>query len=174
MQQIIQDSDAKALGDLDCLYRRILCQHPNECDLLDLLGMIIVQRRNPSIGLLANLLDVSPGKINLSQHTLHSVLYIPDSPHVDPQFDIGVDLHSGMNKHTLFPVPDWDGVKPLHKSFTDFLTSKDRSGDLSVDPTVYHARLARCCMKWVIEAQGNIQLRQWEGGHRLTSAVLVS
>ncbi|THU83849.1 hypothetical protein K435DRAFT_971396 [Dendrothele bispora CBS 962.96] len=133
--------DPDAFSDLDLLYRQIMSSSRNRPRLLQILGAFYCLQEMPetpgltyprshpreSIGLMENILLLSPGAISLALRNLHSVLEI-----------------------------NQDSFHFRHKSFTDFLLDKRRSGEFFLDLSLYHELITRCCMKIANEAQTDI------------------
>ncbi|THU83851.1 hypothetical protein K435DRAFT_765577 [Dendrothele bispora CBS 962.96] len=132
--------DPDAFSDLNLLYRQIMSSSRNRPRVLQILGAFYCLQEMPetsmaypgfhpreSIGLMENILLLSPGAISLALRNLHSVLEI-----------------------------NQDSFHFRHKSFTDFLFDERRSGEFFLDLPLYHELITRCCMKIANEAQTDI------------------
>ncbi|KAK7457140.1 hypothetical protein VKT23_010440 [Stygiomarasmius scandens] len=115
--------DPDAFFDLDTLYRQIMSSNPNKVRVQQILGAYFCfnksqQRPSHSIILMESLLGLPSGTILPALRGMHSVLEI---------------------QHDSFTF--------RHKSFTDFLFDKRRSGDFFLDSSVHHEYLARRCVQ---------------------------
>ncbi|KAG8949055.1 hypothetical protein FRC03_000484 [Tulasnella sp. 419] len=117
---------------LDALYRQIfmasLPDHDNDDDedvqetmgrIRDIIGTVVLLLYPLSSRSLEMLLEWEEDTVETTLGPFHSVLSIS---------------------------PDPTPIRVFHKSFPDFLTDKRRSGDLYIDPTQQHTRLALLCL----------------------------
>jgi hypothetical protein len=122
------DSDLAAFADLDQLYHQILSTAHNTDQLLRILGAIILLRVSPTSNLIENLLCLKYQDVGLTLHGLHSLLHIPNPN-----------------------APASSPIRFHHASLIDFLKNESRSRKFFISVGVYHADLARCCLRLVTE-----------------------
>ncbi|KAG8917335.1 hypothetical protein FRC02_003170, partial [Tulasnella sp. 418] len=134
LRKILSSPDSNqtsvSLKHLDTLYRQIfMASLPNNDEdedaeetfqrIRELLGTVVLVLYPLSSSSLERLIEWEKDTVEPILSPFHSVLSIP---------------------------PDPAPVRVFHKSFPDFLTDKKRSGDLYIDPTEHHARIALLCL----------------------------
>lgn len=108
-------------SELDILYRQIILQDPSLDRVHNVLGSIILVFTPLTSKQLEILLDLEEGEGLATLQWLQSILFVPsdkDRP-----------------------------IRLYHPSFHDFLTSKERSEDLYLDPGIQHGRLTLACSR---------------------------
>ncbi|KAF7973461.1 hypothetical protein HWV62_15050 [Athelia sp. TMB] len=117
---------------LDPLYIQILRSAPSIDHLEQILPTIILARVQPSIDILADLLEL----------------------------DALAVVHALMQIRSLIKVPSDNAtaVRPNHASLSDFLTDIDRSGAFYVDPRSKHMDIAFSCLQFMIRALDSADL----------------
>ncbi|KAJ8695420.1 hypothetical protein PTI98_008023 [Pleurotus ostreatus] len=116
-----REGQSQVYADLDDLYRQIILQDPKLDRVHAVIGTILLVFEPLSSMELEILLELEDGNADKTLQWLQSVLAIPSD--------------------------EEQPIRLYHPSFHDFLTNKDRAGDLYLDPAVQHGRLARACSR---------------------------
>ncbi|KAJ3964396.1 hypothetical protein EV361DRAFT_812173, partial [Lentinula raphanica] len=117
---------------LDRLYQEILSVNPNTRLLQQILGAIVVVSPVPTTVMIEQLLGLESGAVSAALFGIHSLLKAsPDE----------------VRGKIVF----------AHKSFTDFLLDRDRSGKFFIDRPIHHNLMACRCLKLMLD---------WQTGNR--------
>ncbi|KAF9500658.1 hypothetical protein BDN71DRAFT_1033728 [Pleurotus eryngii] len=108
-------------SELDTLYTQIIYQVRDWERVYTILGTIILAIQPLSTKQLELLLGLDKGHARLSLRRLHSVLVVTAN--------------------------NQEPIRLAHPSFHDFLTTKERSGERYLDPSVQHGKIATACFK---------------------------
>lgn len=106
---------------LDPLYNQVLKAVPQISWFPRVLTTLMLARRQPSVNILADMLELS------TQDVLHALLAIQSIIHI--------------------PADNVTPIELNHTSLRDFLLDRDRSNDLFIDPSEAHFVLALDCVK---------------------------
>lgn len=136
-----REGQSQVYADLDDLYRQIILQDPKLDRVHAVIGSILLVFEPLSSMELEILLELEDGNADKTLQWLQSVLAIPSD--------------------------EEQPIRLYHPSFHDFLTNKDRAGDLYLDPAVQHGRLARACSRII-----QIGWPTWQTGEGVTNAHL--
>ncbi|THU76802.1 hypothetical protein K435DRAFT_846471 [Dendrothele bispora CBS 962.96] len=109
--------DPDAFSDLDALYRQIMHSNSNISRVLQILGALHCIRSD-LIELIEKVLALSRHSVSVALRRMHSVLEITH-----------------------------DSILLYHKSFTDFLLDRRRSGEFFLDKSLHHASITQGCMR---------------------------
>ncbi|KIM71981.1 hypothetical protein PILCRDRAFT_830040, partial [Piloderma croceum F 1598] len=112
-----------AHAGLDPLYAQVLSAAPCSHEFERVMGTILLLTSNMSVTALGHLLQLDPADI------LEALL--------------------GVQSILMIPGDDDQPVQLFHTSLRDFLTSKPRSGDFFIDPSIRHLDILLDCLKLV-------------------------
>ncbi|KAJ7181553.1 hypothetical protein C8R43DRAFT_1116920 [Mycena crocata] len=118
VKNVPSSSDPQPFEALDLLYMQILRSVPAQLQLVRIL--CVLENFKLSLGDIEQLLDLSPGDVQLSLRRLHSVMRVPS---------------------------DGSTISMYHASFRDFLADPTRSDEFCVDALERHDELARSVLK---------------------------
>ncbi|KAJ3834037.1 hypothetical protein F5878DRAFT_545508, partial [Lentinula raphanica] len=129
----------RPFGELDRLYQEILSVNRKAGLLCRILGAIVIspEKRVPTTVMIEQLLGLEPGTVSAALWGMHSVLKA--SP-------------NEVQGKIVF----------AHKSFTDFLLDRDRSGKFFIDRQSHHNFMACRCLKLMLDWQTGIRPEELE------------
>ncbi|KAF4564512.1 hypothetical protein EYR40_010677 [Pleurotus pulmonarius] len=122
--KLVMASDSPRSGmysELDTLYTQIIYQVRDWQRVHTILGTIVLAFQPLSTEQLELLLGLDKGHARLSLRRLHSILVVTAN--------------------------NQDPIRLAHPSFYDFLTTKERSGERYLDPSVLHGKIATACFR---------------------------
>ena len=123
---ILPNSSNSGTSALDDLYGRILsaafrASARGKDEIQKVLRAVISVYTPLSINGLSKLLKIKAENISEALSSLHSVIYIPED----------------------MDIP----ILTIHDSFTDFITTEERSGEHFLEPSISHHMLGLCCLE---------------------------
>ncbi|CCM06543.1 uncharacterized protein FIBRA_08817 [Fibroporia radiculosa] len=163
-KSVVSDEPTKRTTLLDSMYKRILADVILEDERKDAIPMFCTV-----MGLIVTMLEP------LSRTVLNTIQrYSPCIDGIDQeQQDIDVEFILTPLGALLTGVTDTQiPIRPLHASFYDFLTDRDRSGDFFVgESAVHHYRLATACLR-LMKVQLRFNICHLESSYLPNSSVI--
>ncbi|KAF8799036.1 hypothetical protein BYT27DRAFT_7202800 [Phlegmacium glaucopus] len=118
-------------AELDALYRLIFLSAENIEAVLEVFAFrLLFQGIYTPCNIVEIFLGYQPGELQIILADLHSVIFVPPP---------------SLNRNS-----EKDQLRIFHASLGDFLLDRSRSGDLFIDASKAHARMAETCIEHVI------------------------